>query len=627
MEHQPLWAACVAIIVFYASSLILEGHALPDDEPNPKFVPVDSKQIEELLASSNDSQSNVTSPNTTTTSTTTHQTTTTPEEAAFLPDAGAAEEEHSSSLTLFFIIIVVVLAILIVHMLLATKFYYLPESIAVILLGALIGLVLKIFKAGNWRNEEAFSPTMFFIVLLPPIIFESGYNLHKGNFFQNIGSILIFAIFGTVISALIVGGGIYLLGRAKIAYELDLVESFAFGSLISAVDPVATLAIFHALDVDPILYMLVFGESVLNDAVSIVLTKTILEFSQPGVVVTSGVHAFFSAVGRFCVMFLASSAIGLAFGIVSAMLLKFIDLRKTPSLEFGIMLTFSYLPYVLAEGIHLSGIMAILMCGIVMSHYTHLNLSPVTQITTQQTFRTIAFMAETCVFAYLGLAFFSFKLIVKPAFVIWSIVLILIGRALNIFPLSFLLNYFREHKITRRMQFIMWFSGLRGAIAFALSLHLEFSPEKRYVLVTATLIIVLFTVMFLGGATMPMMKLLNANKKKKKKSKTGVEVSLSKTREMGDAVDSELLSELTEEEYEVSFTSKPHLKGFLKIDVKYLIPFFTRRFTQQEVREGKTQMDYLTNQWSKDVRAAPSESDSDDEVETSLITREEVRHH
>ena len=56
-------------------------------------------------------------------------------------------------------------------------------------------------------------------------------------------------------------------------YKLDRVESFAFGSMISAVDPVATLAIFNALDVDPILYMLVFGESILNDAVAIVLTK------------------------------------------------------------------------------------------------------------------------------------------------------------------------------------------------------------------------------------------------------------------------------------------------------------------------------------------------------------------
>jgi len=74
-------------------------------------------------------------------------------------------------------------------------------------------------------------------------------------------------------------------------------------------------------------------------------------------------------------------------------LLKHVELRKNPSLEFGMMLVFTYLPYALAEGIHLSGIMAILFCGIVMSHYTHYNLSPITQITMRQTMRTIAFTA------------------------------------------------------------------------------------------------------------------------------------------------------------------------------------------------------------------------------------------
>ena len=63
--------------------------------------------------------------------------------------------------------------------------------------------------------------------------------------------------------------------QADVVYQLNLVESFAFGSLISAVDPVATLAIFQAIDVDQILYMLVFGESMLNDAVSIVLTTSV----------------------------------------------------------------------------------------------------------------------------------------------------------------------------------------------------------------------------------------------------------------------------------------------------------------------------------------------------------------
>jgi sodium/hydrogen exchanger 8 len=74
------------------------------------------------------------------------------------------------------------------------------------------------------------------------------------------------------------GAGVYLLGKMNFMYSLDAVDAFAFGSLISAVDPVATLAIFNALDIDPVLYMLVFGESILNDAVAIVLTKLVLFF-------------------------------------------------------------------------------------------------------------------------------------------------------------------------------------------------------------------------------------------------------------------------------------------------------------------------------------------------------------
>ena len=622
MDRRLLLSVFVAIFVFQVLDSIDNGYAaVQPPQPKPKVVTTIKPSINDLVNKSITAENDNSSTTSSTTTTTTPKPPPVKPEVPDLPEMGAAEAEKSSSLTIFFILLVVALSILTVHMLIQTKFHYLPESIAVVLLGALIGLILKITKVGNWRNEEAFNPTVFFIVLLPPIIFESGYNLHKGNFFHNIGSILLFAIIGTVISTVVVGGGIYLLGKAEVVYKLDLVESFAFGALVSAVDPVATLAIFHALNCDPILYMLVFGESILNDAVSIVLTSTFLEFSKPDVHITSGAQAFLEALGRFCVMFFGSAGVGCVFGLISAMLTKFIDLRRTPSLEFGLMLTFSYLPYCFAEGIHLSGIMAILACAVVMSHYTHLNLSPVTQITTQQTFRTIAFIAETCVFAYLGLAIFSFKMMVKPAFVIWSIALILIGRAVNIFPLAFLVNYFREHKITRRMQFIMWFSGLRGAVAFALSLHIELPEEKRYVLVTTTLIVVLFTIMFLGGSTMPLMKLLDASeskKKKKKKKKSDREVSLSKTKEMGETVDSEHLSELTEEEYEINFV-KPHLKGFLKLDVKYFIPFFTRRFTQQEVREGRKHIDNLTNQWYKEVRAAPSESDDDDEVETSLI--------
>lgn len=109
-------------------------------------------------------------------------------------ESKAVEQEHNNSMAIFFVLCVIALGILLIHTMLETGFQYLPESIVVVFLGALIGLFINLLsdqKLSNWKREQVFSPTAFFLVLLPPIIFESGYNLHKGNFFQNIGSIMV----------------------------------------------------------------------------------------------------------------------------------------------------------------------------------------------------------------------------------------------------------------------------------------------------------------------------------------------------------------------------------------------------------------------------------------------------
>lgn len=273
----------------------------------------------------------------------------------------------------------------------------------------------------------------------------------QANFFRNIGTILLFAVTGTLISSVVIGAGLYGLGVYGLSANLSLLHCLIFGSLISAVDPVATLAIFNALKVDAILHALVFGESVLNDAVSIVLCKTLLQIADNGSI-TMGmlVHALVN----FLMMGFGSAFLGIVSGVASALLTKHVAFHTVPMLEYTLVCIFAYLPYVLAEALSLSGIMAILFCGITMAHYTHFNLSPVTQLTASNTFRMAAFVAETAVFAYLGLAVLSFSHLFDGGLVLWSIVLCLVARAGNIFPLARLANKYRRVKIPTKFQIV-----------------------------------------------------------------------------------------------------------------------------------------------------------------------------
>ena len=169
------------------------------------------------------------------------------------------------------------LAVTLGHFLKKRRHQYLQESGLTVLLGVAAGAFLKLMDAEKYMtNLSTHFGNLFMILLLPPIIFESGYNMNMTPFFRNFGTVLAYSFLGTFIAIFTSSCLFYAVGLTSLSPYFSWKESFAFGSLISATDPVSVLAIFKEMDADVNLYAIVFGESIFNDAIGIVMYETVL---------------------------------------------------------------------------------------------------------------------------------------------------------------------------------------------------------------------------------------------------------------------------------------------------------------------------------------------------------------
>ncbi|XP_045850928.1 sodium/hydrogen exchanger 6 isoform X1 [Meles meles] len=364
-------------------------------------------------------------------------------------------------------------------------------------------------------RKVTFDPEVFFNILLPPIIFYAGYSLKRRHFFRNLGSILAYAFLGTAISCFVIGSIMYgcvtlMKVTGQLAGDFYFTDCLLFGAIVSATDPVTVLAIFHELQVDVELYALLFGESVLNDAVAIVLSSSIVAYQPAGDNShTFDVTAMFKSIGIFLGIFSGSFAMGAATGVVTALVTKFTKLREFQLLETGLFFLMSWSTFLLAEAWGFTGVVAVLFCGITQAHYTYNNLSTESQHRTKQLFELLNFLAENFIFSYMGLTLFTFQNhVFNPTFVVGAFVAIFLGRAANIYPLSLLLNLGRRSKIGSNFQHMMMFAGLRGAMAFALAIR-DTATYARQMMFSTTLLIVFFTVWVFGGGTTAMLSCLH----------------------------------------------------------------------------------------------------------------------
>lgn len=219
------------------------------------------------------------------------------------------------------------------------------------------GLVIKLTGGISIQKAVSFDYQFFFNLLLPPIILASGYELHQANFFRHIGVILTFAFAGTFISAIVLGLFLYLSTMIPLdRLQVSFVEAISVGATLSATDPVTILAIFNSYKVDPKLYTVIFGESILNDAIAIVIFDTAQRYRADGPRAGSlSIASFFEAIGIFLGVFFGSLVIGVLIGIGTALLLKFTLVRRFPKIESCLVILIAYASYFFANGAYMSG--------------------------------------------------------------------------------------------------------------------------------------------------------------------------------------------------------------------------------------------------------------------------------
>ena len=422
-----------------------------------------------------------------------------------------AEEIHEfDAYTALLLNVTLIGCVLLAYYIKINRIYYIPESGAAMLIGVFIGGMARF--AVDDLTLFSFSPEFFFFVLLPPIIFEAGYSLKRKHFFDNIVAITLYAMFGTIISTFVVGYLTLYLARIGLISGTDKdnpMEPLLFGALISAVDPVATLSILGSPDLqcDQLLYSLVFGESVLNDAIAIVLFKSFHSHYSAADDANGELETSSGSIPRVLLSFITmtffSILVGIGMGLLPSFIYKHSRLSKFPKLETALLFLFCYMCYATAEAIDLSGIMALFFQGVVLSHYNSYNLSDTAHVTSDQIFATLAVITETIVYLYMGMGVFTGKFKdFNFLFTILALFICVIARACNIFPLSFLANCCRKrgrNHISFKMQCVLWFAGLRGAIAFALAENMPGPNKDTYA--TATLFICMFTTIVCGGFT------------------------------------------------------------------------------------------------------------------------------
>jgi CPA1 family monovalent cation:H+ antiporter len=376
--------------------------------------------------------------------------------------------------------------------------------VALITLAALVGLAVRglaipytvalviLGLAGTFflpRDQFVVTPDLVLLVLLPGLVFEAALKIEFAELRSTLGGVALLAIPGVLISAAIVALVL------NLATGLKPELGFVVGAMVAATDPAAVIATFRQLGSPRRLATLIESESLFNDGTALVVFAISLRAVTGGV---SGGDVLLTLVGTIVV----SAAVGLIAGYVVARTIATVDDHL---IELTLSLAAAYGTYLIADQLHQSGIIATVVAGVVIgNHGRRIGMSARTQEALDIVWEFFAFLLTALVFLLVGLAINLARLIETLPSIAWGVVAILAGRALVIYlvfgPASRLAVRLRGgQRMPLGWLHVMFWAGLRGAVAVAMALSLPVDFPERALLQEITFGIVLFTLLVQGS--------------------------------------------------------------------------------------------------------------------------------
>lgn len=356
----------------------------------------------------------------------------------------------------------------------------LPYSLALVLFGLGVAALLPGASLG-------ISPEVVLLVLLPGLVFEAAFQTHIASLRRTFGGIALLAIPGVLITTGVVAVALHL------ATGLPLELAFVVGAMVSATDPVAVIATFRRIGTPRSLSTLVEGESLFNDGTAIVIFAIALRAVEGPIGITD-------AVGSFVLTLVISVVIGFGAGFVASRIVARVDDHL---IETSLSVLVAYGTYIAADVLHESGVIATVVAGITLGSYGRdIGMSEKTREAIDTVWEFIAFLLTAIVFLLVGLAIEAGDLLDAAGPIAVGIVAVLIGRAIVTYGLVGV-----GARVVRGPGrglplgwiHVLFWSGLRGAVAVALALSLPVDFPQRTFVQAITFGIVLFTLIVQGG--------------------------------------------------------------------------------------------------------------------------------